>query len=206
MASHEYLTAKIYTDGLSTNISPEVGYLGIDLVSAYAAIVPDTETGRLMPAGWNERYINVDRVAVPNFSADINILLTGRMLVKNNQLTDSGVVKKTRANSDNHLIGYSIITGNRSKKRFAMVDVGGIEQADVVVAHEVGHLLDLSLDENSDNHCVDTSCVMVRSLHDESNHWDFCTNCAQQVEYQAAELSARKHSVRFILNRTFGWQ
>lgn len=191
----EKLTVAIYEDIYSENIEIEQAFEGVKLIQQITnAVKTEKQIRTVSPFAKNPNYINVDRVAWPDMSGDLNVVLTNRLIIENTDILDNGKVRKKALKNGNITVGYSLSNDRLGSLKVALINTLQMKRTDLVVAHEIGHLVGVAFEDENKLHCDTKSCIMATHIRDTMHIIDFCENCSNDFEINIQDfLFARKH-------------
>jgi hypothetical protein len=202
MSNQNTLSVGVYRDAVSPEIDTGIVSDGLALVGALASFKVLEEESIILPAEWGYDHLNVDSIGWPKLDGDINIVLTNRHLIKSEHIRADGTVRGGQKVNGGELIGFSYLQGQKKITRVAVVDAAHITRPDVVVAHETGHLLDISIPVNKQDHCPDKKCIMTSVIDEARCKWGFCSNCETEFTNKSANLLSSK-ARGFVLGGLF---
>lgn len=192
--SDRYLSTEIFYDDVVPNLSAEPALAGIDIVKSIAPWLRIERGMNPVRVGRSDdTYISTDAAYWPRFSADLNIVLTNRRLVCDEDLHSDGRLNYKKLASKDHLIGAAFSRDRVYSNRVALVDSSSIRRPEHIVAHEIGHLLGImgSVDDNL--HCESRRCLMspMQYAHGRADR-AFCECCKQQLHDNSLKLRKAK--------------
>lgn len=158
------LSVEIFRDEDSRHLSPEIAEHGIDNVDRIVRGIEIVRATRLfrMPVnahGWVE---SSNRVRWPKFPADLNVILTEKPIA-------AGPDSKTLGDGSLSVGGVAHVDNTVDGLRVAIINTT-LPFADIAVAHETGHLLNLKNHGSTcdgEGHCVNDDCIMHPSQQPE---------------------------------------
>jgi hypothetical protein len=153
------LTAQIYVDSDTPNMSLSAAEHGIGIVAESVPWIDImADIGQIVLSEHN--FIVADDIRWPKLDADINIVLTKKHILGNEQIRHDGHPNlRMLKNNALHYIGWNYNAERASGNRVALVNTTAIQRPEYIVAHEFGHLLGVE-PEPYRPHCIEMYCVM----------------------------------------------
>lgn len=189
MMTRRFLTAEIYRDAYSPELSIEPAIYGIDIVKSIAPWIKVNRQEKIAFDNNATGPIDVDEAFWPDSDADIAIVLTRRDL--HNVVSNDHMLGQT-ARLD--FIGVTMTWLKPRYRQIVAVNTGGIKRPEHIVAHEIGHVLGVeSKNGPVETHCPDKKCLMY-PLHFPFGRADrkFCDCCSEQLHDNSLTLRKAK--------------
>ena len=192
-----FLSAAIYHDDTSPDISIEPALLGIEIVNTITPWIRIEQDMRSQRVGrHNLDYISGDTVRWPRFNADLNIVLTTRRLVSDEDVQSDGRLNYKKLAYKDHLVGLAFSADRVNSKRVALVDISSIKRPEHIVAHELGHLLGIKGPIDDNLHCDSKRCLMspMQFPYGKADR-TFCECCREQLHDNSLKLRKAKSGI-----------
>lgn len=174
----QHLTAEIYRDALTPEMSIEPALHGIDIIHSVTPWVRILSQDKFAFEGMPSAPINVENTPWPDSEADIIVVLTRRPLLN---VIDSAAM--TNRLSDERHIGATLTWIEPRLEQVVITDVSSICRPEHIVAHELGHVMGVRTTSKQDElHCESRRCLMFsrQYVHGRADR-TFCECCSQQI-------------------------
>lgn len=187
---NRYLTAEIYRDAATPDLSIDPALSGLEIIRDIAPWIRIQKENGIALSGLPEGPIDVDEVPWPKVDADLTIVLTQRKL-----LGVQAVDHQRSQAVDLDFLGVTMTWLKPKFRQVIVVDTSSIKRPEHIVAHEIGHAfgIDNATTESSDMHCQDKKCLMY-SLQYRYGRADrsFCECCSEQLHVNSQALRRTK--------------
>lgn len=159
------LEAQIYVDSDTPNISVQPADHGIEIVREIAPwIRVNRGIGEIVLHTSNETTgINGDELRWPKLEGDLNIVLTKKPIIGDDQLGNDGQLNLRKLTQGLYYIGWNYNARRANGNRVALISVNAIQKPEHIVAHEIGHLFGVEPPAHlkpANGHCIEMNCVM----------------------------------------------
>lgn len=204
MMRHPHLSVEIFRDSLTPHIPTASIEHGIELLAEIAPNIRLESSVRTMRIpNSEESYIRADMFKPPRISADLGIVVTGRILAREEDLDANGELVKDFNKKTLTTVGLAYNKSEITSRKIALICIGpefNEPSADTITEHETAHLLNVKNDGESHDghgHCIDTSCILsaviepitnARPSRGKKRTQSFCGECSEQVFRNASIL------------------
>jgi hypothetical protein len=191
--SERFLTAMIYRDSITPDLSAECAVVGLNIVKEIAPWIRVEQAHRTIKLGRSDRnFVNVDSTPWPKPDADLSIVLTTRDIVERDDIRSYGNYALKKLPAHEQRVGMALQMSRVNSRRIAIINTASIRRPEHVVAHEVGHLFGVQL-KATDNHCKDNSCLMSARQYEYGRaKRNFCLCCSNQLHDNSLRLRHAK--------------
>jgi hypothetical protein len=198
-------TVEIFHDEVDGRLPLDPVYQGVQATNDIVGnlqIIRDSELVSVVDGYGFDSCIAVDYVQWPRFSADLNIIVTNRRLLCEQEASlfdylQSGARKVG-------ILAVGIAYTHPEVGRIAIVKMDELGDRAATTSHEIGHLYNLKNqggkhDNDHELHCRDKKCTMYYEQRDDRSRYrrgefvgtqHFCNECAEQLAQNAFHLDS----------------